>query len=311
MEIFAHKGNACIYPENSREAILDSYASPLNSGTELDVRMTKDGIIVVTHWPTMAQVSNAKLSRYFRTISEYTYEELKELPITYHKLDMNLWEKKLKKENDCNKDLFLQELEDLKKVLGSVMTLEEALDALPNDKKLLLEIKDYFSLLKPFIRNHGHSFEENLVKTIKPYVNKQIILNGRNLKLTHSVSEKLDLPMAILIDKKGKALDDCEKNNYQYNRMLIDLNCLSNEVLLKKCLDKNLPINLWTLDRTEQINRAFELIEKTNRKMGIISNRPELVYYLNDNREKNRKFHSYEYKHLFEVEQKRSKQKSR
>lgn len=311
MEIFAHKGNACTYPENSKEAILDSYASPLNSGTELDVRMTKDGIIVVTHWPTMAQVSKGKLSRYFRPISEYTYEELKAIPITYHRADMRIWESKLKKENDINQKLFLEELEKLKQMLGSVMTLEEALDALPNNKKLLLEIKDYFSLLKPFIKSHGYSFEDNLVKTIKPYINKQIILNGRNLKLTHSVAETLDLPMAILIDKKGKALDDCEKNDYQYNRMLIDLNCLSNEELLKKCLDKNLPIDLWTLDRTEQIHRAFELMEKTDRKMGIISNRPELVYYLNDNYEQDRKFRTYEYKHLFEVEQRRSKQKSK
>lgn len=57
VQIWAHRGNSCQYPENTMEA----FASALSvgaDGLELDVHLTSDGQIVVTHDESVERVSN-------------------------------------------------------------------------------------------------------------------------------------------------------------------------------------------------------------------------------------------------------------
>lgn len=51
MKVIAHRGNDGIHRENSMEAILNSLSKDGIDGVEMDVRMTKDGKLILNHDP--------------------------------------------------------------------------------------------------------------------------------------------------------------------------------------------------------------------------------------------------------------------
>ncbi|MFD3447804.1 glycerophosphodiester phosphodiesterase [Microbacteriaceae bacterium 4G12] len=75
--IFGHRGAAGTYPENTMPSF---YAAERlgAQGIELDVQMTKDGVVVVIHDETVDRTTNGK-----GLVSEYTYEELTKLNASY------------------------------------------------------------------------------------------------------------------------------------------------------------------------------------------------------------------------------------
>ena len=55
--IIAHRGSSGIFPENSEQAIRDSYAANVNF-IEVDLFVTKDGEVVLFHDDTLDAVTN-------------------------------------------------------------------------------------------------------------------------------------------------------------------------------------------------------------------------------------------------------------
>ena len=51
MKIIAHRGNDNIHKENSLEAILNSLKCPYIDGVEIDIRLTKDNKLILSHDP--------------------------------------------------------------------------------------------------------------------------------------------------------------------------------------------------------------------------------------------------------------------
>lgn len=278
MRIIAHKGNSSLYPENSKDSILSSYGSSLNTGTELDTLMTKDGVLVVMHWPTLSQISTMKLHP-FKPISAYTYQELKDLELTCHFTDTILWEKQIKKSSYIGKQKQLEQLRLLKGTVGSILTLEEALNRLPENKQLLLEIKGYNGIYRVLDHTDQTKFEQVLINTIKPFQHKNIVINGRNMELSAHVAEATHLPLGILVDRKGQAIVDAEKQHIHFDTILANVSCLKDKDLLDLCLAYQCPINLWMIDRLEQFVEAVKIMHQTNLEMGIITNQAPLIYH--------------------------------
>ena len=72
--IFAHRGAAGTYPENT----MISVASFRADGIELDVQLTKDGKVVVIHDETVDRTTNGK-----GAVRNYVYEDLCKLDASY------------------------------------------------------------------------------------------------------------------------------------------------------------------------------------------------------------------------------------
>lgn len=70
MKIFAHRGFSGKYPENTMLAFHKAYEVGCD-GIELDVQMTKDGVLVIMHDETIDRTTNGK-----GNLRDYTYEEL-------------------------------------------------------------------------------------------------------------------------------------------------------------------------------------------------------------------------------------------
>ncbi|XP_012221778.1 glycerophosphodiester phosphodiesterase 1 [Linepithema humile] len=78
MRVVAHRGGGYDYPENSLLAFRNSRGKGCTA-IELDLRLTKDNIPIIFHDPTIERLTGRT-----GTISEMTWEELRELDITYN-----------------------------------------------------------------------------------------------------------------------------------------------------------------------------------------------------------------------------------
>ncbi len=74
--VFAHRGFAGIYPENTLAAVEGAVADGRAAAIEIDVMATADGRLVVFHDDTLARVTNAPESIANRPIWELSYEQI-------------------------------------------------------------------------------------------------------------------------------------------------------------------------------------------------------------------------------------------
>jgi len=74
--VFAHRGFAGIYPENTLAAVKGAVDDGRATAIEIDVMPTADGRIVVFHDDTLARVTNAPESVANRPIWELSYEQI-------------------------------------------------------------------------------------------------------------------------------------------------------------------------------------------------------------------------------------------
>jgi glycerophosphoryl diester phosphodiesterase len=77
LQITAHRGNSSQYPENTIPAFQSAISLQLD-WAELDVHMTKDGRLVVTHDASTGRVGERDL-----TIAQRTYDELKTVDVAH------------------------------------------------------------------------------------------------------------------------------------------------------------------------------------------------------------------------------------
>lgn len=74
--VFAHRGFAGVYPENTVAAVERAIADGRAAAIELDVMPTADGKIVVFHDDTLARVTNAPTSVASKPLWELSYEQI-------------------------------------------------------------------------------------------------------------------------------------------------------------------------------------------------------------------------------------------
>lgn len=109
--IAAHRGDTAGAPENSLQSVLSAIDKGLQ-GVELDVQLTKDGVVVLNHDATLSRMAGVK-SR----VSELTYAQISRLDIG----------------------------EDANGETVRIPTLEEVLAAAQGRIKLLIDLKPYGS----------------------------------------------------------------------------------------------------------------------------------------------------------------------
>ncbi|MEH7383103.1 glycerophosphodiester phosphodiesterase [Bacillus sp. JJ1533] len=78
-KIFGHRGSAGTHPENTMISFKEA-AKVGADGIELDIQMTKDGVIVVIHDETVNRTTNGK---YKGWVKDYTLKQIKKMDVSY------------------------------------------------------------------------------------------------------------------------------------------------------------------------------------------------------------------------------------
>ncbi|PID61127.1 MAG: glycerophosphodiester phosphodiesterase [Ignavibacteriae bacterium] len=133
--IIAHRGESYDAPENTLAAIKLAWKRNADA-VEIDVRLSKDNKIIALHDPHTQRTGSIK-----KYINRLTLSEIK-------KIDVGIWKG----------EKYLDE---------KIPTLEEIIETLPKQKKLIIEIKSNRKLL-PYLQNvlSNFSIKKNQVEII-------------------------------------------------------------------------------------------------------------------------------------------------
>ena len=176
MEIIGHRGASESAPENTLSSISEAWSQAAD-GVEVDIRLTKDKILVCMHDSNTLRTSGEN-----SLVSETNFEKLK-------KLDVGSWRGK-------------------EWTNEPIPSLIQVMDLMPKSKKLFIEVKGGKEVSIPLVKvleRYEHlstcivviSFNESLLKEIKqkmPKINLQNLLMikvKKNLPNPQTIKQKL------------------------------------------------------------------------------------------------------------------------
>ena len=270
-KVIAHKGGANLYPENSKDAILHSYEDYSCDGTEIDVRMTKDHVLVIMH-----DIDTFRSGNQLKLIRNHTYDELKNVLVRPHRIDWYLqYCENLISRDPIHDRYNLQLLSRVKQKRSYLMTLKEALMLLPKDHELVVEYKgtneDY---------DAHETYQRILFDTIAPYSNKNVKIKGYDSHIGMYLKEKLgNVAVGTLVNRKTIANID-----YPFDFVSIQNQLLLNQrELYQKCVsyhNRSRDLYVWTLDRYQDFLACSRFFEQYQTMPNIITNNPKVMYQL-------------------------------
>lgn len=154
VEIAAHRGGGVVIPENSMKGIeisLDKNVSVI----EIDVQMSKDGVIVLNHDSTLKRVAGVN-----KKVSDLTYAEIEQIDISSFYL-----EEQLEEHNE-----------------ERIPRLDEVLIRVKDKARLIIEVKSY-SYNQEMIRNLVTLIEEEdmVEQCMVQSFNNQVLKEVREL----------------------------------------------------------------------------------------------------------------------------------
>lgn len=253
--IIAHRGASALAPENTRAAFRKAIADGAD-GLEFDVRLAKDGAVVVFHDATLRRLSNRK-----NLVSSLTAEELREI-------DVGSWFNRRK--GPLSDEDFSDE---------RIPTLADLLDFLKDFKGLIyIELKcreaETEKLSKAVCRAISGS-------PLRP----QMIVKSFQLEVIPHIRRLCpDVKTAALFAPKIMTLLRKEKRLIniadELGADMVSVHfSLATRKLLKKAEKKELPVTIWTADNPRWVKRACDLglfAVITNNPAALLAKRDEL-----------------------------------
>lgn len=232
MKIIAHRGASGYAPENTRASILEGLKRGCD-GFEVDVQLTKDNKVVVFHDWSLERTSNGN-----GFLKEKTLGQLKTLDIG------NWFSKEFKGEK--------------------VLTLEELLGIIPEEKLLNIEIK---------VR-HGeiNQIEEKVLEILERHarINSNIIISSFDHRIIKTIKEiKPEIQVGLLI-----TAGLLNMKNYISNFDLYSVHCggeFISKINVEELKKNNIKTYAWTVNTVEEakILDSFGVD-------GIITNYPDI-----------------------------------
>ncbi len=256
--IIAHRGASALAPENTLAAFRRAIADGAE-GIEFDVRLSKDGAVVVFHDATLQRLTNRK-----NLVSSQTLEELQQI-------DIGSWFRRRRSKANHSNDDFSAE---------RIPTLIETLDFLQDFQGLIyIELKC------------RESETEKLAKAVCEIISgslllPQVIVKSFQLEAIPAVrracsqvkTAALFAPKIMTILRKEKRLVNIAADIGA--DMLSVHFSLATRKLMKKAAKKNLPVTIWTADNPRWIKRAFDLglfAVITNNPATLLAKRAEIL----------------------------------
>lgn len=219
--IIAHRGESFLAPENTLAAINLAWERGADA-IELDVRLSKDKQVVVFH-----DANTKRISGKYKRIRNTDVEELKKLDVGKYKSEKYIGEK--------------------------IPILSEVLKTVPDDKKILIEIKSGSEII-PFLKKEIES------STLKAEQVEIISFNIETLAKVRSHIPQLRVFWIIALDyywiqklfhlSINRIIRKAKK--YEINGLDLWAGKKINNDLVHKINMANLSIYTWTVDNPEE-----------------------------------------------------------
>lgn len=258
--ISAHRGGSNLNPENTEKAfdyvILETTYCDI---VEIDVRLTKDDVIVINHDSTINDMALSEESEDVK-ISEYTYEELKK-----YNLGRNF-------KNSQNQCPYLEYSEEEASQEGlTLMSLDDFLNKYNNarDFRLLLEIKEEGDRGKKIVdmvmscyekseyswwkdRTMIISFEDDVINyTIDNYPKQYVGALGYKI-VWEVVFQKIGLNSLYSADYQSLQISQTKKIGPLEIK-------LATKKMVKVAHKRNQTVACWTINDVEDMKKLIEM----------------------------------------------------
>lgn len=236
INVQAHRGASAYAPENTAPAFRLAVEMEAD-GVENDIRLTKDGVYVLSHDPNINRMSDGT-----GEINQMTYQEL----LQY--------------------DFGVRTGEQFKNT--RIATLEEFLQIVKDMRVINIE-------LKPFSPHEDKQYAfEYLYNLLGKYhcIERTIISSFDHIALKELKEAHPDLRTALLYGH-GMTPEETVVFVRGFKADIIHPQlCAINERIVEACRKNGIEVNVWTVDSDRDIQRAMEL-----GVTGIITNVPDKV----------------------------------
>ena len=236
VEVIGHRGASSEAPENTLAANRLAFQQNAD-GVEVDVRLTKDHKLVCMHDKNTLRTAGQEL-----VIKENTLKKLKSL-------DVGLW-KGMKWKGE------------------TIPTLEEALEEIPRDKKIFIEIKTGTESIDPLIEDIQKSKIDSTCITVTSFYQEVVkevkrSMESLNVNLLIAFSSPEEVSNEEVLQKLMEfKLDGVGAENH--SRL--------SHAFVAPIIEANKKVHVWTVDDIEQAKIYKELGLSS-----ITTNIPQLI----------------------------------
>lgn len=254
--IIAHRGFSSIEIENSKEAITAGFNTNCTIGVEIDLHMTKDNKIVISH--------DDKINN--KIIANTTLGELKKEKITHQSFSYlptyltSLFDNK-------SGNLTRERIKELQNKESKIITLDEALNIHDEyqEKKLIVELK--------FDEREKEKYIDILYEKIKKHDTNNIVIQSNDYEALLQMKEKYpDLEYHLIVRKDNYNLIT-KKNldGYVIRKNLINYNDV------KILLENNKKVSVWTINTYDEYQHINTITKDLSSKISYITDYPDAL----------------------------------
>ena len=249
--ITAHRGFSSLEVENTRQAISLAAEKEYIDFIEVDVRMTKDGKLVLSHGNKILDVDY-----YTRYISSLTYDELMNMDFRYNTFLLS----RMPFYSEENYLLFKRKL-DLHNNIFHLTGLKEGLECC-NNKKVLLDLK---------FNGNIEEFTNELLSELDGLDTSNIIMQSSNINGIRYIQDRTSFPCLALISNSMnfKYMNEFEQIGLPYS--LVDYDTID------KIISEGKRVAIWTINDTEVLNELLAKVGKYYKDIIYITDCPDLI----------------------------------
>ena len=254
LPIIAHRGFSSIEIENSKEAIVAGFNQEYIDGVEIDIRLTQDEEIILSHDDTM---NNKK-------ICSTPLKDLQQETITFDN-NISLYLGTLLDAKSGN--LIRERLKQIKNKKAKPITLKEALDIHNeyNDKMLIVEIK--------YDDRDKNAFNDIIYSIINNHHKKNIIIQSSDYKALINMKNKYpDLEYHLVTNENNyDKIAKKDLDGYVIRKNLINYDDV------KELLKENKKVSVWTINTYQEYQETRSILKDLNEQVYYITDYPDAV----------------------------------
>lgn len=260
--IAAHRGYSSLEVENTKEAISLASKCKYIDYIEFDARLTKDGVLVISHNDRIDDNTYISKSYYNELINnDYVYNiDSKNCISVFF---------------DNNKDKYIINRNGkLNEKSYNVISLTEALSS-SGDKKILLDLK---------FNNDKERFLNSLTNDLKSIDTNKIIIQSSDIESLKYIRNNLSNYNYLAIIENN----DQFKYIDEFDNIGIEKSLINNQVINKINKNNGL-VAIWTVNSVEDYNQVINNVGNNYGNILYITDYPDLGSYLINNKDKIKK----------------------
>lgn len=262
--VAAHRGFSSKEIENTTDSITAAKDAKYVDYIELDVRLTKDNKLVLSHNNTLTIGYNSKTAISNENLDDINNYNFYYLNNSFNQSICNLF-------NNTDGDIITSRASNIDCNKYKICTLDEGLKACGN-KKIILDLK---------FKNNTQIYVDSLLKELDNIDTSNIIFQSSDLlSLLYLKEKRPDLNYLAIIKNK---------NNLDYIDLFDNVglrkNLVSNE-LVTDLLQKNKQVAVWTINSEQETEDIINELGSNYKDIIYISDYPDIIAKTLNDKEK-------------------------